>query len=277
MAANNKKKNDKVEVTAPIEETPKTEVKTDPATVEMDKLYNEISALVKDYNEAGEFAEFKRMKKLDEDMKAKVAEYTSYAETKCFNELKQADDVMVAAAKKMAFDTIAVKDEQNEDGSSTRVIVTSSKPIDPLRLHRKVDGGIGHESNWWNQVERLNMLFTCEAATKLKLDPKAVRDNIAMAESSRKIQLANENKCTDKTLRENIEAVVKSMIGDGYTVPDAALNYLRMAHTKAGRETMSVVCSQHKGMRSYMLSVCHAAITGDQFVLNYKTKKKGAA
>ena len=296
MAAKDKtKKNDKMEVAAAIAEEAaklglhavdaaeydefqamKADMKDDANAVQMDKLYAEISTLVKEYNDSAEFAEFKRMKKLDEEMKTKVSEYTAYAEAKCFAELKQADNIMVAAAKKMVFDTIAVKDDPNDDGSTTRVIATASKPIDPLRLHRKVDGGIGHDKNWWNKVERLNMLFTCEAAKKLGIDPKTVRDNIAMSESSLKVALANEKGATDKAMKDDIQEVVTAMLGEGYTVPDEALNYLRMAHTKAGREAMSVVCSQHKGMRNYMLSICHAAITGDSFVLQYK-KKKGAA
>ena len=265
---------------APAEETVESPANADETPAEevaeqtpMEKLEGEIRTLIKEYNDSVEFAEFKRMKKLDKEMTEKVKEYTGMAEAACFAELKKADNVMLAAVKKMTFETLKIVDETNDDDSTTRTLVTAVKDIDPLRLHRKTDDGIGNDKNWWAMVERLNMLFTCEAATKLDLDPKTVRDNIAMSESAAKLTLTEDEADTDELLLKDIQSVVNAMLGEGYEVPTVALNYLRAVHQKSGREAMSVVCSTHKGMRQYMMNVCHAAVTGKSFILSYKVKK----
>ena len=237
-------------------------------------LKEEIEKLVKKYNESIEFAEYKTMTKLDEEIKEKISEYTAEAHQRCLNEVKVLDNPMLEIAKRLTFDTITTVDKKDEDGMPTRSIEPTTKPIDPLKLHKQVTGGIGYDKKWPHLVDRLNMLFTAKSASDLGLDPVEVRNNIAMHKEAEAIKFKSEEGNPDEYLLSSIQTVVDAMVGPGYNVNGVMRNFLEKCHTKGGRNNMSVVCSTSKGMRGYMLGICHAAITGEEFSLGYKQKKK---
>jgi len=244
-------------------------------------IYDEISELVNQYNKSAEYSEFKVMKEIDKKIADKVQEYSEVAEAECFAECLKAENPMKAAAEMVRYSTVKVRDVK-DDGALTRVIEASSKQIDPLRLHKKAKDGIGADKAWFLMIEKLNLLMTCRRAIELGLDPKQVQNTYSMSEEACKIEsLLSETDPTkydknvaDEVLRQDVQKIVDAMLGEGFAVTDVMINYLLMIYTrKDSRKALSVSCANHKYMRTYMLDICHAAVTGNEFYLNYKVKK----
>ena len=238
-----------------------------------------IRELVGKRNECLEFNEYAEIAKIDEDLDKLVDEYTTEAENDCFNVLKKAKNPMLEAAKTMSFQVIRVREvkikEGDRKGQPETVAEFVARGIDPLRLHNKTEGGIGADRLWMYKVERLNMLFTAQSARELNKDPQKIKNTMAMSQESQKIAFAKEDEAqTDEILLGNIQAVLDAMLGAGYTATPDMVAFLKRVHSKGGRDNVSVVCSTHKGMRGYMLGVCHRAVTGEEFDLVYKEKKQ---
>ena len=270
---------------AEVNNTPSAEAET------KETLRAELDELVAKFNESAEFSEFKVMKALEGKIAEALQKYTAACEGECFVALKKAENPMLEAAKVLGFQTLAVKDEKEKDaagketGKTIKVVRPVTKRIDPLRLHKTANEGIGADKLWYCKVERLNMLFTAATAIEInavdtsgnKLDLKAIRDTTAMSDAARKITMKGEdNPSNDDIMLEDVQSVIDAMLGEGYKATPCMVKYLRSVHEKGGRASMSVVCSNERSMRQYMLDVCHAAITGDDFILDYKKSKKQA-
>lgn len=261
-----------------------SETTTEGTNVTVDKkqeIYDAIVALVDEYNESADYKEFKVMKEIDKKIADKVQEYSEAAEAECFAEILEAENPMKRAAEVVRYSTVKVRDVK-EDGTLTRVIEASSKQIDPLRLHKKAKDGIGADKTWFLMIEKLNLLMTCRRAIELGLDPKQVQNSYSMSEEACKIEcLLSETDPTkydknaaDEVLRQDVQKVVDAMLGEGFSVTDVMINYLLMIYTrKDSRKALSVTCANHKYMRTYILDICHAAVTGNEFCLGYKQKK----
>lgn len=242
-----------------------------------------LKTLVASYNDCADFNEYQRMKKLDEKMQEVLAKYVSLCEGESFSELRGAENPMVEAATRLYFDTVKLRDMKQDDGSTRRVVVETRKPIDPLRLHKAINGGIGADKLWWSRVERLNTLLIAAAAEKLnaistdgkKIDVTKIMDTAAMREESKKLKLHSDGDPNNIELFTNdVQETVDAMLGKGYTVTPNMVDFLRRAHEKTGKDMMTLTCTTHKTMRQCMMAVCHSAITGEDFVLDYKKVKK---
>lgn len=253
------------------------------------ELLEDIKKYVSQWNESAMFSEFKVMKALEKKMSEAVEKYTAECERECFRELEKAENPMYAAAMTLTFKTVKVKEvkKKGADGKPTGEVEMTTeetvKRIDPYRLHEFVKDGIGADKSWSAKVERLNMLFTAAMAAELNakdksgnpLNPTVIRDTIAMSEEARKISLKSEGKAINsKTMLTNLQSVIDAMIGEGYEATPSMVAYLKACHSRAGRESLTVVCSNKRTMRQYMLDCCHAAITGNAYVLDYKKSKK---
>lgn len=248
-------------------------------------ILDELKKYVAEYNDAGDFAEFARMKKLDEQIAEKVSKYTEIREAETFAELLKAENPLKAAAEMLRFQTVKVKDEKLKTGGTVRVIdPEATKPIDALKLHNKAVDGIGVDKEWHYMIQRLNLELTARRAIELGLDPKKVRDSYAMDEVAKEFEGFCEDKATGKgkelnfkkaneNLKANMQKCVDAMIGKGYTVTPQLVNYLLAIFTrKDNAKSLSVTAAKHQYMRQYMLEVCNAVMTGTEITLNYKAK-----
>jgi len=243
-----------------------TGVTTDTRT--MDEIKADLEKKAAEWNDAHDFAEFKEMKKLEADMAADVAAYTEKAKLAYFETIKDAENPMLEIARTMTFPTLKAKEVVENDVSQMR-IVPATKAVDPYDLHKRTP--IGANPMWPYTVERLNMLFTAATAKDLGLDPKTVKNTMAMHEEAEKLALAGDKGNTRKL--EDVQRVMDEMLGVGYTATPKMVKYLEKAHENTRKGSMSVRCQQHSGMRCSMVVVCHAAVTGEDFVLEYKVKK----
>lgn len=282
-------KTEEVKVETALAADPNPEVKTEDApadtteaTDRKDELLEEINELVEKYNEANSYHEYKQMQEIDAKIAEKVEEYTTIAERECFNEILQDENPMKAAAERVRYATIKVRDV-TEDKVTTRVVEASSNQIDPLKLHKKAKDGIGADKNWHFMIEKLNMLLTCRRAIELGLDPREIKNTYSMSEEATKIEaLMSETDPTkydknaaDELLKQDVQKVVDAMLGGGeFEVTDVMINYLLMIYQKKNnRKSLSVTCANHKNMRIYLLDICHACVTDNEFSVVYKVKK----
>lgn len=252
-------------------------------------LLDELKGLVNQYNESAEFSEFKTMKKIDEKTSEKLAEYVVECENDCFNALLKTENPMLEAAKLLVFETVAVKDQKQEEGGTKRVIETVYRKIDPMRLHKKAVGmgttGIGANKLWWSLIERLSMLLTAATVVDLnavsttgeQLDPTKIRNTIAMSEEAKKLTMKAEGDLNnDDILLSDVQAVIDAMLGEGYSATPKMVKYLRKTHVNIGRGAMTVKVARESNMRWIVLNVCHAAIYPEKnFIVEYKQAKIG--
>lgn len=274
------------ETTEPAKDEVKTEeaaaeAETTEATSRKDQLHEEIKELVEKYNEAYGYREYKRMQELDTEIADKVEEYTGISERECFEEILNEENPMKAAAERVRYATIKVRDV-TEDKVTTRVVEASSNQIDPLKLHKKAKEGIGADKNWHFMIEKLNMLLTCRRAIELGLNPREIKNTYSMSEEACKIEMLMDGTSPDKfdknaadeILKQDVQKVVNAMLGEGYEVTDVMINYLLMIYQKKNnRKSLSVSCANHRNMRIYLLDICHACVTGNEFSVIYKVKK----
>lgn len=251
-----------------------------------EEVLDKIRDLVADFNDNAEFAMFSAMKKLDEEISVELAAYTDIVEGECFDKLKQGENPLFEAAQTLRFATVAVRDEKQDGGGTRRVVQTEdvTKPIDPMKLHNAVKGGIGANKDWPHLVTRLNYELTVRRAIELGIDPQTVRDCYAIKDEAKALEgflvddggkkkELNYNEA-NKRLLANMQRVVDAMIGEGYEVKKTHAAYLLSIFTKKDNaRSLSVTAAKDQYMRQYMLEVCHAAINGTEITLNFKKKK----
>ena len=236
-----------------------------------------LQELVDEYNDDAELADFKHMKELKEKINEKIAEYNLASETECFAELLKAENPLKAAAEKLRYPAVRVPEEDNK-----LVIDTdTTKLIDPMRLYRKVKGGIGVNKAWPYMVERLNKTLCARRLIELGIDPSVLKGTYAIRDEALKLEgfLSDEDPATfdliaaNEHLKKNMEMVVAAMVGE-YEVPTSLVNYVLSIYSKKKNSaSLELIAANHRFMKQYMLEVCHACITGATVTMTYKKAK----
>lgn len=236
-----------------------------------------LEALVAEYNESAEFKEYKEMQKLSEKISEKISEYNAESEKECFAELKKAENPLLAAAEVLRYKVVKTKVEK-EEGESTLVTEFATRPIDPLRLHRKLKG-VGADKSWPAYVEELNKTMTIRRCIECGIDPADVKVNYAMSDAAKAldcfltddINAFSLDEANEHT-RHNMQIAVKAMIGDGFPeVTKELVNYVMSFYCKKDSKTqLKLVAANHARLGQYILEVCHALITGAGVSVSYK-------
>lgn len=238
-----------------------------------EELRNKVETLVMEYNEHIQNSEFSEAKDVDSDTSKFVNEYTAMARTECFNRLIESGNPMLEAVKELVFDTIRVKDTvQGDNDIPVRVVEEIQRPIDLMKLHKYVDGGIGEDKNWQYEVEKFNMLMTAQKCQDLGINPKVVSDSYAMSDIAKKIDMGKTP--TSKTnMLKTLNRVIHSMIGEEYKATSHDVNYLLSIYSKKKRQALTVTCANHKYMRQYLAEICHRIVLGKSYEVDFKKKR----
>ena len=209
---------------------------------------------------------------IDDLMNNTVAEYTSRSCDACFAVLMANENPMLAACIMLQYPSIRIVDKRDENKIPIRTIEDAEKYIDLLRLHKKVNGGIGNDKNWHLMIEKLNLLMTAQKAIDLGINPKSVNDSYAMSDIAKAIDLGKTP--TSKTnILKTVQMVVSAMIGEEYKATSHDVNFLFSVYSKKNRKALTVSCANHKYMRQYVLEICHRIVTGASYELDYKKIK----
>lgn len=209
---------------------------------------------------------------VDDLMQAVVGEYTNIARDECFNILVAAEDPMLAAILMLEYPTIRIVDKKDENKIPVRTIEDSTKYIDLLKLHKKVNGGIGKDKNWHLMIEKLNLLMTAQKAVDLGIDPKSVNDSYAMSDIAKAIDLGA-NPTSKTKILATVQSVVNAMIGENFKAKSHDVNFLFSVYSKKSRKALTVSCANHKYMRQYMMEICHRVATDGSYAIDYKKVK----
>ena len=209
---------------------------------------------------------------VDDVIQLTVNEYTNIARDECFEILVAAEDPMLAAVLMLEYPTIRIVDKKDENKIPVRTIEDSTKYIDLLKLHKKVNGGIGKDKNWHLMIEKLNILMTAQKAIDLGIDPKSVNDSYAMSDIAKQIDLGK-NPTSKTKILETVQIVVTAMIGENFKAKSHDVNFLFSVYSKKSRKALTVSCANHKYMRQYMMEICHRITTNGSYALDYKKIK----
>ena len=209
---------------------------------------------------------------VDDVIQLTVNEYTNIARDECFEILVAAEDPMLAAVLMLEYPTIRIVDKKDENKIPVRTIEDSTKYIDLLKLHKKVNGGIGKDKNWHLMIEKLNLLMTAQKAIDLGIDPKSVNDSYAMSDIAKQIDLGK-NPTSKTKILETVQIVVTAMIGENFKAKSHDVNFLFSVYSKKSRKALTVSCANHKYMRQYMMEICHRITTNGSYALDYKKIK----
>lgn len=241
---------------------------------EKENKLKELRALAEDkvkaYNEAMQDGKFDEVTKIDGEITDTVNEYTSIVRDMCFEDCAASDDPMMAAITALSFMTIATKDvKKGDDKVPVREIIERERQIDLLKLHKYVDGGIGHNKEWNYMVEKFNMLMTAQKAKDLGIDPTAINDSYAMSEIAKGYELGK-NPTSKTNLLKTLTTIVQAMIGEEYKPVSHDVNFLLSVYSRKSRNALTVSCANHKYMRGYIMEICHRIVTGKTYEVDYK-------
>lgn len=209
---------------------------------------------------------------VDDVMQITVNEYTNIAREQAFETLMAAEDPMLAAILMLEYPTIRIVDKKDENKTPIRTIEDSTKYVDLLKLHKKVNGGIGKDKNWHLMIEKLNLLMTAQKAIDLGVNPKSVNDSYAMSDIAKAIDLGK-NPTSKTKILETVQTIVTAMIGENFKAKSHDVNFLFSVYSKKSRKALTVSCANHKYMRQYMMEICHRIATDGSYALDYKKIK----
>lgn len=266
-----------------------------------EELLASIHTNVQAYNyEYGEL-HFDKASTINAAIEKDVNEYNEIAQMLCFEDCAKSEDPMKAAILTLHYRVIGVKDSMVGDEVKIlrRVVVGDPnaedntpkyKQIDLLKLQKyckdHYDHKIGHEKNWNNQVERLNMLFALDCAVELGKGQEFIKemsDCYALKDASRDIDFGVKNPkagtpISNTGLLKAVKAVVTAMIGPefGEKVLTHDVRFLKKVSAKKSRKELTVQCANHRFMRSYIMEVCYRIMTEGAYDVDYKRVKSKA-
>lgn len=237
------------------------------------ELRANVEELVKGYNEAMQTAKFDEVSKIDAEITKAVNEYTSVAREECFDECAAEENPMLEAIKRLSFTTIGVKDERKGDGNiPVRIVIDKERAIDLLKLHKRIDGGIGHDKNWHYIAEKMNFLLTAQKAIDLGINPKDINDSYEMSNISKQMDMGKTP--TSKTnLLKTLQTVITAMLGEDVKATSHDINYLMSVYSRKNRKALTVTCANHRYFRGYLAEICNHIVTGNSYAVDYKKAK----
>lgn len=264
-------------------------------------LLASIRANVQEYNsEYGEL-HFDKATVINAAIEKDVNEYNDIAQMLCFDECAKSEDPMKSAILALHYQVIGVKDTMVGDEVKVlkRVVVGDPDSEDPQPKYKQIDllklqkyckdhydHKIGHETNWNNQVERLNMLFALDCAVELGKGQEFINEMsscYALKDASRDIDFGVKNPkagtpISNTGLLKAVKAVVTAMIGPefGEKVLTHDVRFLKKVSAKKSRKELTVQCANHRFMRGYIMEVCYRIMTEGSYDVDYKRVKAKA-
>lgn len=239
------------------------------------ELDGKLRGQVKSFNDAMLDGRFNDATKLNSEMEETVGEYAGIARGICFDKLAATENPMLEAVKQLSYPVLAVKDvkRDKDDAVATREVIEKDRQIDLLKLHKYVEGGIGHDDKWNNYVEKFNFLMTAQKAVDLGIDPKSVNDSYAMSDISKQINMGKTP--TSKTnILKTLTKVIQAMIGEEYKPTSHDVAFLLSVYSKKSRKALTVTCANHKYMRGYLMEICNRIVTDKTYSIEFKAVRQ---
>ena len=138
----------------------------------LEAINAEASELVDKWNSAysAEKIDFAKITKLDIELGKKLEEYAELKRKIVFTELLSTDDPMIAACEMLSYPILSKK--EGKKGASkipTRELSTKNIMVDIRELNKQAEHGIGHDPEWIDKAQVLNLRLTLNVAKSLEL------------------------------------------------------------------------------------------------------------
>lgn len=225
------------------------------------------------YNEAMGDERVSEATKLEAEIDTVIHEYTATAKQICFGDCKNSGSPMMAAVKRLTFDTIrAVYKAPEGDFIEKCSIEEVEKAIDLEKLH-KYCNGIGKDQKWLYYAQKLNFLLTVQKAKDLGIDPKSINDSYAVAEIARDLDMGKTP--TSKTnMLKTLNMVIAAMVGEEFKATSHDVNYLLTIWAKkSNKRALTVTAARHRSMYSFLAEICHRIVLNKAYDIEVKERK----
>lgn len=238
-----------------------------------------IDALVAEYNESAEFAEFTKMRKIGAEIAEKVGEYNAAAERECFDALKGTENPLLEAVKLESFQGIAAGERKSKETGKTEMKTSDTTIyIDPLRLYERIgmySGKVGADPQWPHKIQHLSAAMIVTIASEYGQKPSAVWNCLDIDEATRTLGplTAAQRK---SAIEAEVKGVIEAMIGPNYQhIPKRAYPFLRDGHTrKSGAREIGAIKPRGATARNLLMDLCNCAVNGTEPTFTYAAKKK---
>lgn len=243
----------------------------------MAKCRRNAEELCNQWNKArNEDKPFSVLKELEEKIAKEVSEANKHAKAMCFEALKASDTTMAAACTMMRYPTIKVKETADKDTDIViKTVEDSNTAIDLEDLEKYCDHSIGQTTDWRTMIEAFNYRLSVRCIEGIGASIEDFKNNYAINDIAKEFDLGR-NPVSNTRLLETLRRVITAMIGEQYQnkVSSKSIQYLLSVFTSHGKKDLSVKLSDHKAFRHIMMEICHAALTGEVYTAEYKTKTK---
>lgn len=211
--------------------------------------------------------------KIETEIDDIVGEYTGISRQICFEDCKNSGDPMMAAVKRLTFETIRAVYKAPEGELIEKCSITDiEKPIDLEKLHKYCDG-IGKDQKWIYYAQKLNFLLTVQKAKDLGIDPKSINDSYAVAEIARDLDMGKTP--TSKTnMLKTLNMVIAAMVGDEFKATSHDVNYLLTVWAKkSNKRALTVAAARHRSMYGFLAEICHRIVLSKVYEIEVKELK----
>lgn len=246
---------------------------------EKQEILARITENCKKYNEAKEYNEYETMKAITSDLDDDVDQYNDLQEADVLTALYKQDRPLLAAAVALKYPKVGYKDvsvDEDDPNITERQISWKAAYINTEKLHKKGKDGVGQDKTWILAVQKFNFLLTSRKAYQLGIDPAKIDACYSMKKEAKKLEgLKTDKNATEQVILEDLDKIVKMMIGDEFSAIIQDVRYLEEVYSrKSTKKALQVTCSNHVTMRQHLLDICYRAATGSSYDVDCKLSKK---
>lgn len=200
---------------------------------------------------------------LDADLDEVIGYYAGISKNNFYNEAVASGDPMRYACVEFFYPVIRVKETKEKDTNTiVREIAPAYRPVDLRDLHTK-KGGIGADTNWIYDAEKLNFYLTIRAAERV--GAKVNSDAFRMSEVSKARELGK-NPVSNTNLLRTLQTIITEMIGGDYKATSHDVNYLVDVYANDSKKSKTAITlANHRTLAGYLKKVCRHIITGESY------------
>lgn len=221
----------------------------------------------------GEAVNISEMSKTAADLKDAIGEYDAAAKALCYEECGDAESPLLEAVKRRQYNSITVKDTQEEGCPINHKIEDKVKNIDLLDMNKRLGGELGNQKDWPHIAQKMNFLLTVDRAKGLGIDPKGISDSYTMTKIAEDFDMGK-NPVSNTNMLKTMQTLITAMLGEEYKPKSHDVVFLKSVYAKKGKKALSVQCADHRRFVGYIADVCHHIVTGAPYEVESREIKK---
>lgn len=234
------------------------------------------------YNNALDNDNLKAMKEATQEMERAKMEYNLNARYEFYSLCLAKENPLFEACKILWHDGIYVKFTREND-----VIVKAEKDYKQFMFaprdfynfadDRKIQ--LGMVDGWLHKIEKYTKLMTllaCESHGYSEKDIKKVKESYAIRRAAEKVDMeirSGKDPLGYKTMSENLENIIKDMLGVDYAITVSDFNFVKDGFCKKSPKALTLVASTSGEIEKVIAQVCNRIILDKRYTIAYRVKK----